>query len=159
MDKHSVQYEYVLPSPVGKLGLATSKQGIQVLAYTSTKQNIKLPTSGLAAEVFQQLTEYFDARRTQFDLPLDATGTLFQKSVWRELCKISFGKSLTYGDIANKLQSGPRAVGNACRNNPISIIVPCHRVVSKSGVGGYSGSVLGRPIERKNWLLQHECAS
>lgn len=159
MDKHSALFEYVLPSPLGQLGLATSEQGIQVLAYTSGKQKIKIPTSGLAAEVYHQLTEYFDARRIRFNLPLDASGTPFQKTVWRELSKIPFGESVTYGEIANKLQSGPRAVGNACRKNPISIIVPCHRVVSKSGVGGYSGAVLGKPIERKTWLLRHECAS
>ena len=156
MNKYAAPFEYILPSPVGKLGLTTSEKGVQVLAYLSTRRGLKIPTSGLAAEVYQQLTEYFDSHRTKFNLPLDASGTPYQKSVWQELRKISFGESMTYGDIANKLRSGPRAVGNACRNNPISIIVPCHRVVSKSGVGGYSGSVVGKSIERKNWLLQHE---
>lgn len=156
MTKYPVAFDYVIPTPVGKVGLALTKRGIQVLAYTSTRRKSKVPTDGLAAEVHRQLMEYFDTRRTQFELPLDAQGTAFQKSVWRQLKKITFGKSLTYGEVAVKLKSGPRAVGNACRYNPISIIVPCHRVLSKTGVGGYSGSVVGDPIARKQWLLRHE---
>ena len=149
-------FDYILPSPVGNLGLDLTDRGILFLSYTSSKRKLKVPRSGLAAEVYQQLLEYFNLHRTQFDLPLDGQGTKFQKAVWRELSKISFGRSLTYSDVAKKLRSGPRAVGNACRNNPISIIVPCHRVVSKSGIGGYSGKVIGNPIKRKNWLLHHE---
>lgn len=156
MTKNPVAFDYVIPTPVGKVGLALTERGIQVLAYTSTRRKSNIPTDGLAVEVHRQLQEYFDARRTHFELPLDAQGTAFQKSVWRQLKKITYGKSLTYGEVAVKLKSGPRAVGNACRYNPISIIVPCHRVLSKTGVGGYSGSVVGDPIARKQWLLRHE---
>ncbi len=143
-------------TPVGNVGLKSGDRGIRVLSYTAAGLTRKKPNDDLAAKVYRQLMEYFDSRRTRFELPLDAEGTEYQKSVWRQLAKIPYGKSLTYGDIATKLKSGPRAVGNACRDNPISIIVPCHRVLSKSGLGGYSGCVSGDPIARKQWLLQHE---
>ena len=127
-----------------------------MLSYTSTKRVSKAPVDGLAGEVYQQLMQYFDRCRTDFQVPLDIVGTPFQKSVWHQLAGIPFGKSLSYGNVAAKINSGPRAVGNACRDNPVTIIVPCHRVVGKFGLGGYSGSTTGKPIARKKWLLRHE---
>ena len=87
---------------------------------------------------------------------LSPEGTLFQKSVWHELTKIPIGQTRTYGEIANKLNSSARAVGNACRKNPIQIIIPCHRVVSAKGLGGYAGKTEGKQIKIKRWLLSHE---
>lgn len=156
MTRYPVAYDYVLSTPVGNVGLATTTKGIQVLSYTNARPTKKMPSNGLAAEVHQQLMEYFAVQRINFELPLDAAGTAYQKAVWRQLAKIKFGNVLTYGEVAAKLKSGPRAVGNACRYNPISIIVPCHRVLSKIGIGGYSGCVVGDPIARKQWLLRHE---
>jgi len=83
-------------------------------------------------------------------------GTAFQRRVWEALTRIPAGQTLTYGELAARLDSGARAVGNACRHNPVSIIVPCHRVVSATGIGGYSGSTGGREIDRKQWLLGRE---
>lgn len=154
--KYPITFDYVFSTPVGNVGLKTGKRGIRVLSYTLARRTSKKPNDDLVAEVYRQLMEYFDAHRTRFELPLDAEGTAYQKSVWRQLAKIPYGKSLTYGGVATKLKSGPRAVGNACRDNPISIIIPCHRVLSKSGLGGYSGCVAGDPVARKQWLLQHE---
>ncbi len=158
MKTSPVKCDFILPTPVGSLGLQLNGRGISCLTYISSRQKPNVPRSGIAAEVYQQLMEYFNSGRTRFDVPLDVQGTEFQRSVWKELRKIAYGKSMTYGDIANKLQSGARAVGNACRSNPVSIIIPCHRVVSKGGIGGYSGRVVGNPIARKRWLLQHEGA-
>ena len=157
MEKRNLlEFNYILPSPVGSLGLDVTKRGIQVLKYIPEINKPKTPRNGLAFEVYKQLKEYFNNQRIKFDLPLDTQGTDYQQKVWRELQKISYGRSLTYGDIAEQIRSGARAVGNACRNNPVSIIVPCHRVVSKTGLGGYSGSVVGDPVARKQWLLRHE---
>ena len=75
---------------------------------------------------------------------------------WAALTEIPSGETRTYSELAAELGSGARAVGNACRNNPISIIIPCHRIVSVSGIGGYSGKTAGREINRKQWLLRHE---
>ena len=149
-------FDYILPSPIGSLGLNTSVNGIQRLFYIKTKQEKKIPTSGFAAKVHQQIMEYFELQRTEFDLPIDIQGTTFQNRVWKQVAKIPYGESLTYGDIAKAINSGPRAVGNACRHNPIPIIIPCHRVVKKGGIGGYCGSVVGKQIQQKDWLLRHE---
>ncbi len=83
-------------------------------------------------------------------------GTDYQKSVWQCISEIKWGETLTYGDIAEQLDSSARAVGNACRANPVPIIVPCHRVVSKSGLGGFAGQREGNNINVKTWLLEHE---
>ena len=102
----------------------------------------------------KQLDEYFSGKRKTFDVPLDAKGTKFQKQVWRELQKIPFGKTLSYGDIAKKIKNpkASRAVGGANNKNPIAIVVPCHRVIGANGkLVGYAGG-----LHRKAWLLKHE---
>ena len=149
-------FDYILPSPIGHLGLNISTKGIQRLFYIKTKQDSHIPTTGFGAVVHQQIMEYFELQRTSFDLPLDIQGTAYQHRVWNEVARISYGEALTYGEIAKAINSGPRAVGNACRHNPIPIIIPCHRVVKKGGIGGYCGSVVGRQIQQKDWLLRHE---
>lgn len=156
MPKPSYQYDYVLPSPIGKLGLVVSKKGVQRLSYINDHLEVTLPKRGLAAETYKQVNEYFQLIRTEFDLPIDIVGTPFQKRVWNKVLKIAYGESRTYGEIANSINSGPRAVGNACRNNPIPIVIPCHRVVKKTSMGGYCGSLVGREIQQKDWLLRHE---
>jgi methylated-DNA-[protein]-cysteine S-methyltransferase len=104
----------------------------------------------------QQLEAYFTDSRFRFKLPLEMHGTPFQLRVWQALQSIPAGTTVTYGQLAERLDSGARAVGNACRRNPIAIIVPCHRVTSAVGVGGYAGKSEGKPLVRKQWLLQHE---
>ena len=106
--------------------------------------------------VLLQLKNYFSSAISFRAMSLAPQGTLFQKSVWHELSKIPLGETRTYGEIANKLNSSPRAVGNACRRNPIQIIVPCHRVVSATGLGGYAGETGGKQLDIKRWLLKHE---
>ena len=83
-------------------------------------------------------------------------GTDFQLKVWHQLTAIPYGDTVTYGEVSDTLNSSARAVGGACRRNPIPVIVPCHRVTSATGIGGFSGRVVGKFIERKQWLLQHE---
>ena len=83
-------------------------------------------------------------------------GTPFQKKVWLALQKIPAGQVMTYGELAKQLKTSARAVGNACRANPMPLVIPCHRVVAKSGLGGFSGSQEGAPIKIKKWLLEHE---
>ena len=127
-----------------------------VCLISATQYEAQLPDQGVAAKVYQQLIEYFELRRTEFDIPIDIEGTSYQKKVWNEVAKIHYGQSRTYGEIAQSINSGPRAVGNACRHNPIPIIIPCHRVIKKTGIGGYCGSVVGKDIQHKDWLLRHE---
>jgi methylated-DNA-[protein]-cysteine S-methyltransferase len=104
--------------------------------------------------VRQQLSEYFASQRQQFDVPFKLAGTPFQQRVWQELQMIPFGTTITYADLAQRVgqPTASRAVGNANGRNPISIIVPCHRVVGSSGqLTGYAGGV-----DKKQWLLALE---
>jgi methylated-DNA-[protein]-cysteine S-methyltransferase len=110
----------------------------------------------LSKKVFEQIQAYFTDARYQFDLPIKISGTDFQKSVWQVMLSIPCGKIMSYGEIAKKLGSSPRAVGNACRANPLPVIIPCHRVVSQAGLGGYAGQTSGERLAVKSWLLQHE---
>lgn len=101
-----------------------------------------------------QLTEYFSGRRKDFDLPLAASGTAFQQSVWQALREIPFGQTASYLDLAQSIKNpkAVRAVGSANGKNPISIVVPCHRVIGTNGkLTGYAGG-----LDRKLWLLEHE---
>lgn len=100
------------------------------------------------------LDQYFDGEDPKFDLALNPHGTEFQKNVWDIMLEIPYGKFLTYGDISNRLNSHARAVGMACGQNPIPIIIPCHRVLGKNGkLTGFSG---GEGIETKQFLLDLE---
>lgn len=107
-------------------------------------------------EVRKQLDEYFAGKRREFDVPLKPAGTPFQQRVWSELVKIPYGNTLTYIELARRIgqPTASRAVGNANGRNPVSIIVPCHRVVGGNGkLTGYAGG-----LDKKEWLLNHERA-
>ncbi|MDC9725199.1 MAG: methylated-DNA--[protein]-cysteine S-methyltransferase [Gammaproteobacteria bacterium] len=89
-------------------------------------------------------------------MPLVKCGTEFQQKVWHYLQTIPLGETRYYSDVAKALNSSAQAVGNACRANPFVIVVPCHRVVSKTGLGGYDGKTSGHNLAIKQWLLDHE---
>lgn len=110
----------------------------------------------LAREVMEQLMAYFRDPASRFELPMPVQGTPFQRRVWSALREIPVGETRTYGELAKSLGSSPRAVGNACRSNPLPIVIPCHRVVSATGPGGYAGQTGGRNMLIKHWLLAHE---
>jgi methylated-DNA-[protein]-cysteine S-methyltransferase len=106
------------------------------------------------AAVRAQLAEYFAGTRQQFDVPLKLGGTPFQQQVWQELLRIPFGETITYGELAKRVgkPEGARAVGHANGRNPVSIIVPCHRVIGANGkLTGYAGG-----MDKKQWLLAWE---
>lgn len=130
-------------------------------AVSENKKNISENAEDAiqAENIQQQLKNYFSKASPFSSLTLLPEGTAFQKSVWNELCNIPLGETRTYGDIAKRLHSSARAVGNACRKNPIAIIVPCHRVVSAAGLGGYAGETGGKQLDIKRWLLKHEGVS
>jgi len=151
-------YDIVLDSPLGHLGIRLQDDSIARLDYLGNRAALKPATTPLGRQLAAQLAQYFANPRQRFTVPVELHGTDFQLRVWNALTRIPPGKTLTYGELAAKLDSGARAVGNACRNNPVSVIVPCHRVVSVSGIGGYSGKTDGREINRKQWLLTHEGA-
>ena len=124
-------------------------------ASTSTKEICPDQVNSLLNNAIGQLDDWFSGRRTTFDLPLRLQGTPFQRAVWQTLLGIRFGQCLSYGEISTQVMGstrGSRAVGVAIGKNPISIIVPCHRVVGRNGqLTGYSGG-----LARKSALLAHE---
>ena len=108
----------------------------------------------IVEEAARQLQEYFAGQRREFDLPLEPTGTPFQRRVSRELCAIGFGQTISYGQLAARIgkPTGSRAVGAANGRNPIGLIVPCHRVIGADGsLTGYGGG-----LQAKDWLIRHE---
>ena len=149
-------YDIVLDSPLGKLGVQLQDGAVTRLDYLGNRAVLVPPATAAGRRVARQLAGYFARPGSRFSLPFELHGTDFQLRVWNALTHIKPGKTMAYGELADRLQSGARAVGNACRNNPVSIIVPCHRVVAVCGIGGYSGKTDGREINRKKWLLSHE---
>jgi len=110
----------------------------------------------LLKNVLKQLQKYAASPKFTFDLPVSPKGTEFQLRVWSALQEIPSGQVRTYGELAKKLGSSARAVGNACRRNPIPLVIPCHRVVSAKGIGGFAGETEGQKISIKQQLLAHE---
>ena len=108
----------------------------------------------LLTDAVAQFNAYFDGDLRDFDLPVDPAGTPFQRRVWELIARIPYGMTATYGTLARELASSPRAVGMACGRNPVSIIIPCHRVLASGGaMGGYSG---GDGLATKTALLRLE---
>ena len=154
-------------TPIGLLRILCSEKAITDINLSldikkSLPRNVNNSDKSMSSfclNVKRQIEEYFSDAMSSFDLKLNCHGTAFQQSVWDVISSIKVGETLTYSDIAEKLKSSPRAIGNACRSNPIPIIVPCHRVVSKAGLGGFAGQVEGKNIDVKQWLLKHEQAA
>lgn len=148
-----------IPSPVGPLTLLASERGLAGLLWGDETRVVMEPRRDDAghpvlAATIRQLGEYFAGERTAFDLPLDPAGTPFQQRVWAALRAIPFGETRSYGEVARAIgqPSAVRAVGAANGRNPISIVVPCHRVIGSDGsMTGFGGG-----IENKRWLLAHE---
>jgi methylated-DNA-[protein]-cysteine S-methyltransferase len=140
-----------ISSPVGPLTIEERNGEITAISWGSGGGN----GSPVLAEAARQLTAYFEGRLSRFDLPLAASGTEFDQRVRAAMQAIPYGEVRTYGDLAHATDSGPRAIGRACGRNPIPIIVPCHRVLAKGALGGYSG---GGGLTTKKRLLAIEGA-
>lgn len=148
-----------MQSMIGPLFLVAGEQGLQEIFFEKQDvpmidKNDKSNIVKVLLKASKQIEEYFSGKRIEFDVPLDIIGSEFQKRVWRELCKIPYGKTCSYKDIANALHdpNASRAVGSANGRNPLCIIIPCHRVISSDGsLGGYSGG-----LDKKLKLLHLE---
>lgn len=146
-------------SPIGTIVIAGTDAGVSSLTFVDIKEERsarakKGPLPAPVAEALAQLDGYFRGDRKAFDVKLDLRGTAFQKSVWERLLRVKFGQTITYKAVAGAVgrPAATRAVGQANHANPVSIIVPCHRVVGSDGrLTGYGGG-----LWRKDWLLRHE---
>lgn len=148
-------------SPIGPLTLTwaggcLTGLHMQGQAHMPSGRQGWLEDAGPFREVTEQLSAYFEGELTEFDVPMYRAGTAFQRQVWDGLCRIPYGATLSYAELARSVgnPNACRAVGLANGRNPIAIIVPCHRVIAAGGaLGGYGGG-----LERKSWLLAHEAA-
>lgn len=150
------------PSPVGELTLVASDAGLRAVLWPDDapdRVRFELPlhesaTHPVLVAAAVQLDAYFTGELTRFDVPLDLVGTPFQRSVWEGLAAIPYGHTATYGEQARRVgrPGSARAVGAATGRNPVSIVLPCHRVVGSNGkLTGFAGG-----LDTKRWLLAHE---
>lgn len=149
-------------SPLGTLYLTAERENLVGLRMAGQRgcgpvsDAVRVSPTGVLAEAARWLDAYFAGRRpVPCSLPLAPEGSPFRRRVWQELCRIPYGERISYGGLAARVDSSPRAVGGAVGHNPIAIIIPCHRVVAAGGLlGGYAGGE-----ERKRFLLAHEAAT
>jgi methylated-DNA-[protein]-cysteine S-methyltransferase len=152
------EYKATYHSEIGSLEIVGTETSITVIRFVESGESGSEPAptnlSPVVAECLSQLEEYFRGKRQEFSVPLKPSGTEFQQAVWRELLHVPYGQTVSYLDIAQRLgnKKAIRAVGAANGQNPIVIIVPCHRVIGSNGqLTGYGGG-----LWRKAWLLNHE---
>ena len=146
----------VIDSKFGKLGITVAADKLTTIKFLPDTASVSAKLLPLTQEFVRQLDKYSQDSSAKFSLPLSLQGTSHQLKVWQALQAIPLGATRTYGELAGALQSSPRAIGNACRNNPLPIIIPCHRVVAKTGLGGFAGDTTGRLLMVKKQLLSHE---
>ena len=152
-----IDYAAVVPAPVGLVGVVMRAGQLLAIDLDPPVSAVDRAPDGAVREVLDQLFHYFEDAAWRFDLPLATQGTPFQRRVWQALSGIPSGVTRSYDELAVTLGSSARAVGGACRRNPVPIVVPCHRVVAADGrAGGFMGQRDGRAVTIKTWLLDHE---
>ena len=143
---------YVLTA-IGVLEVAGDDEAIASVKFTDQVSDVSV-TNRVVRTCMRQLQEYFSGKRRRFSVPLAPRGTAFQQAVWKELLRIPYSKTSTYGAVAKAIgrPRAARAVGGATGRNPIAVVIPCHRVLAADGrLTGYAGG-----LERKSWLLERE---
>jgi methylated-DNA-[protein]-cysteine S-methyltransferase len=142
-----------LHTPLGALTLSEEDGAIVALDWGWGRDQEK---TALLIRARDQVHEYLDGGRRDFEVPVDPAGTAYQRKVWAILPSIPYGETRSYADVARLAGGGPRSVGQANSRNPIPILIPCHRVVAAQGIGGYSGA---EGLDTKRYLLRLEACS
>lgn len=148
----------IIPSPLGPLALEEESGELTRIRFLSTEP-LSPPQRGVLREVARQIEEYFAGARREFSIPMKRPpeATPFRNRVWDAMLRIPYGETRTYGELATELGSSARAIGGACGRNPLPIVIPCHRVVARTGIGGYGGDwETGRALDIKAVLLELE---
>lgn len=148
-------YDFTVKTPFSNLGVKTEDGVLVQMQMVDDKLQIE-PVSASDKRIAKQVQRYCKSPEKGFDMNFELRGTPFQKKVWKAMQKIPAGSVQTYGDLARKLKTSARAVGNACRRNNLLLVVPCHRVVAANGLGGFSGARMGKWPAVKRKLLEHE---
>jgi len=153
------RYDAIVQFPKMKVAVRTRDERVAEICYLPPSVATRTASNALAERAARQLAAYRDDPNTVFDLPLLIEGTEFQRRLWDALCEIPRGKTLTYGELARRLGVDARAIGQACGDNRLPIVIPCHRVVAANGIGGFAHRTSGYLLEAKRWLLAHECGA
>jgi methylated-DNA-[protein]-cysteine S-methyltransferase len=156
MAQPQTRFDAVIAVPFGRVGIILLDDVLVDVSFLPARTSLVTPKTPTARRISKQLQAYIKNPKSRFDMPLAFDGTPFQHRVWRALQRIPAGKVTSYGELARQLKSSARAVGNACRRNPLPIVVPCHRVVAVNGDGGFMGKRGGQALVVKRWLLAHE---
>lgn len=151
-----MDYQAKLYTPFCMLGIRCTDDALTGIDFLPAHEKTKAPENACADQVCRQLLNYLENPAAVFSIPLNPGGTPHQQKVWQAMLVIPRGQTRSYGELAAELHSGSQAVGQACGANPIPIIIPCHRVLGKSGLGGFMKHASGAPLDIKRWLLAHE---
>ncbi|MBU1426335.1 MAG: methylated-DNA--[protein]-cysteine S-methyltransferase [Gammaproteobacteria bacterium] len=153
-----MKFQAIIPAPFGKLGIRCSDTDLLGVEFLPEKTKNQPPQGGMAKTICAELEAYLVDAKHEIDLPFTLDGTHHQFDVWQAMLDIPCGQTLTYGELAKKIGSSAQAVGQACGSNPIPVVIPCHRVVGKTGLGGFMKHAEGDSLDIKRWLLKHEGA-
>lgn len=151
-----MDYQAKFPAPFAVLGIMTDGAALTAIDFLPLGTPALQAQDEISRRVCAQLQAYLDDPAFSFDLPLALHGTVFQQRVWQALRRIPGGSTRSYGELARLIGSAPRAVGQACGANPIPLVIPCHRVLARGGLGGFMHCSGKEPLAIKQWLLQHE---
>jgi len=149
-------YDAILDFAPCRIGAHFTGEALTGLSYLPSDAPLTRNPDQRSMHLANELERYMQHPQHHFDLLFVPSGTPFQLRVWRALLAISAGQVLSYGALATQLNTAPRAVGQACGANPLPLVIPCHRVVSASGLGGFMHAASGAPLDIKAWLLRHE---
>ena len=155
---HTHHHAAIVRLPFGAVGIDTTNDAISRITFLPPDTPEQAAVNALAQRASEALRHYADDPDWPLELPVLLLGTAYQRRVWQTLQTLHRGETISYGELAEKLDSGARAIGNACRHNPVPLFVPCHRVVAKHGMGGFAGNSEGGWTAVKRWLLAHEAA-
>ena len=156
MDNISAKYQAVVNAPFGSVGIALEEGHLSKIDLLATPLRSVLSEDAKVKPIVRKIRAYLQDPCSVLDIPVRTEGTEFQRRVWKRLREIPIGEVRSYGELARELNTSARAVGNACRKNPCPLVIPCHRVVGKAGLGGFSGQTAGAKLDIKRWLLIHE---
>lgn len=149
------KYDAIIPTPFGAIGIQAQDDFLTRLELLGEPHTEQRSANAFVQSLVNQISEYLRNPQASLNASFAVKGTPFQKRVWRMIAAIPAGQTLSYGELAVKVNSGPRAVANACGANQIPLYIPCHRVVAKNGLGGFmQGKANGLSV--KQWLLDHE---
>ncbi len=154
-NKNNSEYTAIVQTPVGKIGIV-ARQILTHIEFLNDNARLRTSTESIVVQIVNELNYYFKDPDFKFTIPYQVAGTAFQKQVWNALLQLSVGETITYGELAKQLKTGARAIGNACRMNPLPLFIPCHRVLAQHGLGGFNGVRTGKKLAIKQWLLTHE---